>query len=632
MDNVSRRLPVGAEVLPKGVGFRVWAPERRNVSVVVDGKDVPFERDDAGYWSGVAEGVKAGVRYKYRLDGDATFPDPASRFQPDGPHEASEVVDPGRFQWSDGNWKGVNATGQVIYEMHVGTFTPEGTWASAESKLPYLVDTGITMIEVMPVSEFPGRFGWGYDGVHPYAPTRLYGRPDDLRSFVDRAHAVGIAVILDVVYNHLGPDGNYLTQFSKHYFTDRHKTDWGAAVNFDSADCLPVREFFTANATYWIDEFHLDGLRFDATQNIYDSSSDHILAAMSREARKAAGERPIFLVAENEPQETRIVRPPDQGGFGMDALWNDDYHHTAMVALSGHSDAYYTDYRGTPQEFISAVKYGYLFQGQWYKWQEQRRGTPAFGLPPTAFIQFTDNHDQVANSARGLRSAQLSDPGTYRAIAALTLLGPATPMIFQGQEFGARTPFFYFADHETALATMVHEGRIEFMSQFKAVNTPEMRTVLPNPADRATFERSRLDWTEVERNRESYDLHRDLLRLRKSEKVFHAQRPFGVDGAVLSERAFVLRYFSEEGDDRLLIVNLGSDTTLDPAPEPLLAPPMNKEWATLWSSEDPKYGGAGTPALDTPDNWRLPGRAAVVMSPVKVDPAKSKPSKKEKKK
>ena len=614
--------------MPGGVHFRVWAPERHSVAVVIEGSDVPLKREPSGYWSGGVKDARAGTRYKYKLDDQSnTYPDPASRFQPDGPHDASQVVDP-KFYWTDSEWRGITRTGQVIYELHIGTFTPEGTWASAAEKLQYLKDTGITLIEIMPVSEFPGEFGWGYDGVHPYAPTRLYGTPNDFRRFVDRAHAIGVGVILDVVYNHLGPDGNYFAQFSGHYFTDKHETDWGAAINFDSADCQPVRDFFVSNAIYWIEEFHLDGLRFDATQNIYDDSKDHILAVMVRECRRIAKPRSLYFVAENEPQDTIIVRDPEQGGYGMDSLWNDDYHHSAMVAMSGHSEAYYTDYRGNPQEFISAAKYGYLFQGQWYKWQKQRRGTSTIGLPPSAFVVFTQNHDQISNSARGLRCKQLADPGTYRAMTALTLLSPGTPMLFQGQEFGASTPFHYFADHVPELARLVEAGRIDFMGQFEAVSTAEMRGCLPNPGDRATFERVKLNWTDVERNRGDYELTVDLLRLRREDPIFSVQRVAGVDGAVLSERAFVLRLFSEQdpggAGDRLIVINLGQDLFYDPAPEPLLAPPPEMAWCTLWSSENPKYGGCGTPPLDSEKNWRIPGRAAVVLRPTTAEKTEAK--------
>ena len=604
-----RLCPAGAEVVPGGVHFRVWAPERRRVDVEIEGRLTALNSESDGYWSGVVEGAGAGTRYKYRLDDDWSYPDPASRYQPQGPHLESEVIDPDAFQWSDERWAGVPDGGQVIYELHVGTFTPEGTWESAGRKLEWLAETGITIVEAMPVSEFPGQFGWGYDGVHPYAPTRLYGRPDDFRRFVDRAHSLGIGVILDVVYNHLGPDGNYLGQFSPHYFTDRYQTDWGAAINFDGEHSQAVREFCIANGAYWIREFHLDGLRFDATQNIYDASREHILAAIVREARAAAPGRRLYFVAENEPQETKLVKE-----YGINALWNDDYHHTAAVALTGHADAYYTDYKGTPQEFISAAKYGYLYQGQRYKWQEKRRGTPSFGMAPQSFVSFIENHDQVANSARGLRPSRVSDPGTYRALTAMTLLGPATPMLFQGEEFGASTPFFYFADHSPELAALVQNGRAEFMEQFKSLGHG-LRGCLPAPGDRKTFERSRLDWTEADRNAEQVALHRDLLRLRREDGTL-GDRAVSVDGAVLSPSAYVLRFFGQNGNDRLLIVNLGRDLVLDRVPEPLLGPPEGMAWGMLWSSEEPRYGGCGTPPVETEEGWELTGRSAVVLAPV----------------
>ena len=373
---MNRRLPIGAELIPTGgVHFRVWAPERNRVEVVGQGQGGPeaagrLEREADGYFSGSIENVGEGFRYRFRLDDTAgLYPDPASRFQPEGPHGPSQVVDPERFSWTDGEWQGIALRGQIVYELHVGTFTPEGTWRAAARELKELADLGITVIEMMPIADFTGRFGWGYDGVDLFAPTRLYGGPGDLRHFVNEAHRLGVAVILDVVYNHLGPDGNYLRQFAVDYFTDRYVTDWGEAINYDGPNSGPVREFFTANAGYWIAEYHFDGLRLDATQQIYDQSADHILKSIAQAVRQAAPERKTIVVAENEPQETRLARTAEQGGFGIDALWNDDFHHSARVALTGHKEAYYIDYLGTPQEFISAVKYGYLYQGQYYTWQ-----------------------------------------------------------------------------------------------------------------------------------------------------------------------------------------------------------------------------------------------------------------------
>jgi maltooligosyltrehalose trehalohydrolase len=618
---LARRLPVGAELLPGdgGVHFRVWAPRRSRVEVVLEGDGAAFdlEREEGGYFSALVREASAGALYRFRLDGDGwRYPDPASRFQPEGPHGPSRVEDPSRFRWTDAGWRGAALKGQVVYELHVGCFTPEGTLAAAAAQLGELADLGVTCVELMPLAEFPGRFGWGYDGVCLYAPTRLYGEPDDLRRFVDEAHARGLAVILDVVYNHFGPDGNYLGQFSEHYVTDRHKTEWGEGLNFDGRHSPAVREFFLSNARYWVEEFHFDGLRLDATQSIRDDSGEHFLAALTREVRDAAGGRATIIVGENEPQDVLMLRPAGRGGHGLDGLWNDDFHHSAMVALTGRGEAYYSGYRGAPQEFVSSAKYGFLYQGQRYKWQRARRGTPTYGLAPQVFVNFIQNHDQIANSARGLRAHRQTSPARLRAMTALMLLLPGTPMLFMGQEFAASAPFHYFADHEPGLAEKVRRGRAEFLAQFRSIATTETRTRLPDPADPATFERCKLDFTERERHREVYELHRDLLALRRADAAFSAQEPRGVDGAVLAPEAFVLRYFGRDGDDRLLVVNLGADLGLNPAPEPLLAPPAGKVWRTLWSSEAYAYGGTGTPPLETRDNWCIPGESAVALSPI----------------
>ncbi len=619
----SRSLPVGAELQPdsSGTHFRVWAPEHSCLSVVFeDGRAaVPLLAEGNGYFSGLAATAAAGVRYKYQVDRNEAYPDPASRYQPSGPHGFSEVIDPQAFTWSDRDWKGVELPGQVIYELHLGTFTPGGTWPTAAEKLQYLRDTGITLIEVMPVADFPGKFGWGYDGVQPYAPASIYGTPDDMRSFVDQAHRLGLGVILDVVYNHLGPDGNYLPQFSPFYLTQKYKTDWGEAINFDGRQCGPVREFFRENAAYWIREFHLDGLRLDATQDIHDHSEPHIIAEIAAAARQGAGKRSIILIAENEPQNTQVIRPPQQGGYGLDALWNDDFHHSATVALTGKAEAYYTDYQGKPQEFVSAMKYGYLYQGQWYRWQKKRRGSSNLGLPRASMITFIQNHDQVANLARGQRAHDLSAPGVFKAITALTLLGPGTPMLFQGQEFAASSPFLFFADHKPELAKLIRAGRMEFLEQWRSLRLPEMKECLVDPCSEKTFERSKLDFSQLGGHAEQYALHRDLIALRRTDPVFSRQGEDGIDGAVLSESAFVLRYFSRDFQhDRLLVVNLGADLDLNPSPEPLLAPPSGTHWDELWSSDAARYGGCGTAPLDINENWRIPGHAAVVLCPATI--------------
>ena len=616
-----RRYPAGAEIAPAGgVHFRVWTPGRQKVEVVLESSAHELQPEGNGYFSITIPDLKAGTRYRFRLDGDAAlYPDPVSRFQPEGPHGPSQIVDPWSYRWSDQGWKGIALPGQVLYEMHVGTFTKEGTWAAAERELSELATAGITCLELMPVAEFPGRFGWGYDGVNLYAPTHLYGEPDDFRRFVDRAHQLGLGVILDVVYNHLGPDGNYLRAFSPAYFTDKYKTEWGEAINFDGPDSGPVRDFVAANAAYWIDEFHLDGLRIDATQNIYDDTSDpskHILAEIGRRVRSAAKDRSTIITNENEPQHPRIVRSLEEGGYGLDALWNDDFHHSAMVALTGRSEAYYSDYRGTAQEFVSAIKYGYLYQGQWYSWQGKRRGQPGIDLSPEKFVTFIQNHDQVANSGRGLRAHQLTSPGRYRAMTALLLLAPGTPLLFQGQEFAASAPFYYFADHQPDLAKLVQAGRAEFLAQFPSLADPRMRSVFAPPHDAATFERCKLDLSERERHAAAYQLVKDLLKLRREDAVFRVQRPWEVDGAVFNDHAFVLRYFADDGMDRLLVVNFGRDLHVNPCPEPLLAPPEDSRWRLILSTEAPQYGGSGTGPIETDEEgWQISGESAFVFIP-----------------
>jgi maltooligosyltrehalose trehalohydrolase len=439
-----------------------------------------------------------------------------------------------------------------------------------------------------------------------------------VRRFVDRAHALGLAVIHDVVYNHLGPDGNYLGQFSPDYFSAKHTTDWGEAINFDGKNCGSVREFFIANAGYWIDEFHMDGLRLDATQNIYDDSEPHILSEVTARVRETARARTSLVIAENEPQHTNLVRNTARGGYGMDGLWNDDFHHSAVVALTGHNDAYYTDYLGDPQEFISALKWGYLYQGQRYKWQRKRRGTPALDINPAAFVTFIENHDQIANSASGRRMSTQTTPGRLKALTALMLLGPGTPMLFQGQEFASSQPFYFFADVPGQLCTLVREGRKEFMKQWRSIAQSEMVNCLNDPCSDAAFNDSKLDWRDAERNEPILRLHTDLLRLRREDPVLSRWKRGSFDGAVLAPEAFLMRCFSDDHGDRLILVNFGRDLHLDPAPEPLLAPPPDHEWEILLSTEQSTYGGCGTATPESDDNWRIGGHSAVVLRAVRA--------------
>lgn len=612
---IGRTFPIGAEIIADGtVSFRVWAPRLKTLAVELMSHSgttdlVALAPDSNGYFAGEARAV-AGTRYHLRTD-RGSFPDPASRFQPEGPHGPSQIIEPA-FAWTDAGWRGRPKEELVIYELHLGTFTAEGTWRAAMQELPELARIGITMIEVMPVADFPGNFGWGYDGVNLFAPSRLYGTPDDAKAFIDRAHQLGIMVILDVVYNHIGPDGNFLREFSPHYFSERYANEWGDPLNFDGDESAAVREFFVTNARFWIREFHFDGLRLDATQQIFDASPVHVLAEIADGVRAEAGERIAFVVGENEYQRASLMRPRDSGGCGLDALWNDDFHHSAFVAATGHAEAYYSGYRGRAQEFVSAAKYGFLYQGSLYRWQKQRRGRPALDMGPRNFVQFLENHDQVANSFHGARLHQLTSPGRWRALTALLLLSPHIPLLFQGEEFNASAPFLYFSDHHADLQKMVANGRRKFLRQFPSVITAESIQPLADPGAKETFLRCKLNLGERVANRASYQMHQDLLRLRRTEPSI--TDPARIDGAVLAESAFVLRFFSPKGD-RLLLVNLGGDLAWEPAPEPLLAPIEDHGWRIVWCSQSPLYGGNGASPRETMSNWIIPGESAALLCP-----------------
>jgi maltooligosyltrehalose trehalohydrolase len=622
---VRRRYPIGAELIgPEQTHFRIWAAKAQHVDLVLEEgarKDSKrtvhaLQAEEGGYFSGVVN-VGVGARYRFRVNGGEDFyPDPASRFQPDGPHGSSCIVDPAQFRWTDPRWPGITLKGQIIYEMHIGTFTREGTWRAAAQQLEELARIGITVIEMMPVADFPGKFGWGYDGVNLFAPTHLYGTPDDLRAFIDRAHSLGLAVILDVVYNHFGPDGNYLGIFSDDYLVREKENEWGSAINFDGTNSGPVREFFITNGRYWIEEFHFDGFRFDALHAIRDQSSEYIIGAVGCAAREAAGRRSIMLIAENDLQEAKMVRPCSKGGDDLDGMWNDDFHHSAVVALTSRKEAYFGDYRGAPQEFISAAKHGFLYQGQALSWRKALRGTPDLDIAPEAFVCFIENHDQIANTGPGKRLRFQTSPARYRAMAALLLLGPWTPLLFQGEEFGASNPFMFFADiGDASVRDAIRKGRAEWLAPFLSLTQEEALTTLRSPDDPQVFAGCKLDFAERKKNRELYDLHIDLLKLRREDSRFSQQASGGIDGAVLGAASFVVRYFSKENDDRLLLVNFGDGQILCPASEPLLAPPLGYRWEMLWTSDFIRYGGAGTTISAGLEQWVLPTESTAALRP-----------------
>jgi maltooligosyltrehalose trehalohydrolase len=605
---------LGARLIGGRCRFRVWAPSARNVLLQVEGgagRRHAMAVGEQGFHTLEIEGLQAGQCYRYIIDGEA-FPDPCSRFQPEGPHGASEIVDMQAYRWRDSGWRGVSIRGLCLYEMHIGTFTPQGTFAAAINKLPHLRRLGVTAIELMPLAECPGRFNWGYDGVNWFAPTRNYGPYDALKHFVDAAHQEGLGVILDVVYNHFGPDGNYTQRFSTHYLS-RHATEWGDAINFDGEHSAAVRELVVSNACEWIREFHLDGLRLDATQSIFDSSDRHVLAELAAAARAAALGRQILIIAENEPQRAEHLLPEAAGGLGLDGMWNDDFHHTARVAATGRRDAYFHDYLGSAQEFVSSAKRGFLYQGQYYPWQNQARGAPLTSGTHCC-VAYLQNHDQVANSIAGLRLHQLTAPALCRALTAVLLLGPQTPLLFMGQEFHASSPFLFFADHQGPLREQVREGRCAFLAQFPGAVSADGVAALPDPGDEVTFHRSKLDWSECTEDNPALLLHRDLLALRRTDPVVSGQGREGFDGAVLGDRSFLLRWFHAGHGDRLLIVNLGSEISGRSLPEPLLAPPLGLQWSLLWSSEHTRYGGGGTVDPIPQAGWRVPGHSAMLLA------------------
>lgn len=616
-------MPVGAEPVPEGgVSFRVWAPEARRVEVALEGGGTHrLEPDPGGYFRGVVDEAGPGSLYRYRLDGGPGLPDPASRFQPSGPSGPSEVVDPDAYEWSDGGWRGVEPAERVLYEMHVGTFTRRGTFRAAATRLAGLRAVGVTLIQLMPVAEFPGAFGWGYDGVLPYAPTRLYGRPDDFRAFVDRAHALGMGVMLDVVYNHLGATGDVLGAFSGRYFSSRHETDWGPCLNFDGEGSRAVREYAVENAAFWIREYRLDGLRLDAVDEIHDESEPHVVDEIVRRTRAEAAPRRLFLAAESQLRDTSVARAPEEGGRGVDALYNEDFHHAMAVALTGRAEGDLGDYRGTPQEIVSLALRGLLYQGQPSRWLERSLGSAADDLGAGALVNFLENHDQVANSVHGKRLHQLVGEPLARAATAVLLLSPGVPMLFQGQERFAGAPFLFFADKDGGDGDSVRRGRADFLGQYPSLGRRRVRRRLPDPCDPDTFALCTLDPAADDggRGEEARRLHGDLLAMRISEPAFReAARP-RVAGAVLGPAAFVLRFEAPEGrpsDRRLLLVNLGRQRSLVPAAEPLLAPPGGFRWEEAWSSEWPRYGGGGNPPVVERAGWRAPARCAVVLRPI----------------
>ncbi len=518
---------VGAWTGDAGTTFRVWAPETDVVELNLERESVErrlLHRVGDGYFEGTFDDVGAGMLYRYRIDGHGPFPDPASRFQPDGVHGPSMVVDPRTFEWSDTGWAGRPLADLAIYELHVGTFTPEGTFAAAERRLPFLRDLGVTAVELMPVADFPGDRNWGYDGVALFAPSRCYGSPDELRRFVDRAHQLQLVVLLDVVYNHVGPDGAYLNAFSPYYFTARHPSPWGAGVNFDGEHAAPVREFFIENALQWVLDYHIDGLRLDATHAIHDDSPRHFLAELGERVRAAAGHRHVLLIAEDHRNLARMLGSPAEDGWGMDGVWADDLHHQLRRILAGDADGYYADFAGTTADLATTLRDGWFYTGQHSAYLGQPRGTDPSPIAPYRFIVCLQNHDQIGNRAHGERLHHQVTMPAFRAASVLLLTAPQTPLLFMGQEWAASAPFLYFTDHHDALGQAVREGRRAEFGRFAAFSDPATRERIPDPQDRATFLASRIDWNQrdLEPHASTLLLHAALLALRARDPALRS--------------------------------------------------------------------------------------------------------------
>ncbi|MGI8926806.1 MAG: malto-oligosyltrehalose trehalohydrolase, partial [Tepidiformaceae bacterium] len=491
---------LGAIPGPSGVSFRVWAPRPRSLELVLRGpageRRLTPERDGE-YAVAFVPALESGARYGYLIDGEGPFPDPCSRSQPDGVHGLSEVTAPGAFAGRTRAFAPPALSELVIYECHIGTLTTAGTFDAAIAELPRLRGLGVTAIELMPVASFPGRWNWGYDGVALFAPAAVYGGPDGLRRLVDAAHEAGLAVLLDVVYNHFGPDGNYLGLYSDRYLTDLHQTPWGAAVNYDDAASAEVRRFVRENMLMWVHEYRIDGFRLDATNAIIDASPLHILAELRDALGDGWGGTPPILIAETDENDVRYLRPPDEGGFGFDAVWADDFHHALRVLLGGAREGYYASYGGSAAELARTVAQGFLYEGQVDPVLGEPRGTPARDRPWRQFVYCIQNHDQVGNRALGDRLSKTVSPANFRVAMLLLLLLPQTPLLFQGQEYAASTPFLYFTDHEPGLGRRVTEGRRTEFAAFAAFSDPRARERIPDPQAAETFLRSKLDPAEA---------------------------------------------------------------------------------------------------------------------------------------
>lgn len=589
----------------------MWAPEARSVELALEEaagqRFLTLEREPPGTWVAEVPEARAGTRYRYRLNGAGCFPDPYSRSQPEGVHGPSEVVDPSAFTWHDADWRGLAICGQVIYQCHVGTATPDGTFDSLIGQLDRIKALGATAVQTLPLAEVPGRWNWGYDGVDLFAVTRNYGGPEALRRFVDAAHQRGLGVLVDAVYNHFGPDGNYLRSYSARYFTDRYETPWGDAVNYDGPNNVWVRRMVLDNALSWIHEYHADGLRLDATHAIFDTSQPHILAELTDTVRQSLPEgRSVVLIAETNENDVRYLLPTREGGYGLDAVWADDFHHTLRRRLAGDHEGYYRDYAGSLDELAHVVERGWLYEGQVSHVSGHSRGTPTGDRPAWQFQWVIQNHDQVGNRAFGSRLTEDVAPDQYRLASALLLLLPYTPLLFMGQEFAASTPFLYFTDHNPDLGRLVTEGRRKEFAGFEAFSDPSRAQEILDPQAEETFRRSRLDLSETTRSpgTEVTRLYQALLRLRSSDPVLAAQDRSCLRARALGPDLLAIQWQCQ-GEERLLLANFGDSPAPRQTPDGQAA--SNDAWRVVLSTDDASFGGEGR------DSTHVPPRTVLFM-------------------
>ncbi len=585
----------GANLIGDGCRFDVWATNASYVDVELI-RDVettwhPMEPAGDGRFSTTLDFAVAGDRYRFRLNGEQTYPDPYSRFQPEGVHGPSEVVDPASFEWGDSDWPGLSPDGLMIYELHVGAMTPEGTFAALEERLPYLRDLGVNAIEVMPVAQTPGSRNWGYDGVDLFAPNHNYGRPDDFRHLVDAAHRHGLGVILDVVYNHLGPEGAYLSAYSSDYFTERHQTPWGAGLNWDGEGSEWVRQLAIDNACHWIAEYHIDGLRLDATHAIIDDSDTHIVQELTAKSREVAGDRSIVVFAEDERHDIGRARPVERGGEGLDGVWADDFHHEVRVLLTNAHESYYAHYEGTTEDIALTVNRGFEMIDEGHR-------RPDESDPASAFVFCIQNHDQVGNRPFGDRLHHEINLDRYRVASALLLAAPETPLLFMGQEFAASTPFLFFTDHPEELGKLVTEGRRREFAGFKAFDHARMRETIPDPQAESTFLASKLDWSETETHAGTLALYRELLRLRRDDPVLSVNDRRQTDAFAASAQVVVIHRWNG-AEHRVLVANFGQAVEMPSDWLERVEGGPDARWELLLSTDEAYPGGEGrAPSID----------------------------------